>query len=96
MSEEEKEIVKPKEKNSDGFDYKILTTEAKISLIFQMLTDLETDLYGMQLQEPRVEDPNYVEWEYNVKTTIRDIAKMREKFDELGGNYDFNRMKKSD
>tara|TARA_B100000902_G_scaffold11033_1_gene13469 strand:- start:6969 stop:7226 length:258 start_codon:yes stop_codon:yes gene_type:complete len=78
------------------FKYKILTVEAKISILYQLLTELEQSLYQLSFDEPIVEDPNHPEWEYNYKSTILEINKLREEFDELGGNYDFNRMKKSD
>lgn len=84
------------EEQSEEFQYKILTTEAKISVLYQALTELETELYSMSLEEPMVEDPNHPEWEFNYKTTVLQINKYREEFDELGGNYDFNRMKSSD
>ena len=77
------------------FKYKILTVEAKISIIYQLLTELEQSLYQLSFYEPIVEDPNHPEWEYNYKSTILEINKLREEFDKLGGNYDFNRMKKS-
>ncbi len=93
MSEEE--IIQPEPENNE-FAYKILTVEAKISILYQQLTELESELYGLSLQEPIVEDPNHPEWEYNYRTTELQIYKYRKEFDELGGNYDFNRMKKSD
>ena len=81
------------EKNE--FDYKILTVEAKISILYQLLTELEQSLYQQSFDEPIVEDPSHPEWEYNYKSTVLEINKLREEFDKLGGNYDFNRMKKS-
>jgi len=84
------------EKKSNEFEYKILTPEAKISILYQQLTELESELYGISLQEPLVEDPSHPEWEYNYRTTVLEINKYRKEFEELGGNYDFNRMKKSD
>ena len=64
--------------------------------MYQALTELETEIYSTSLDEPIVEDPNHPEWEYNLKTLILQMEKYRKEFDELGGNYDFNRMKKSD
>lgn len=84
------------EQKSNEFDYKILTQEAKISILYQTLTELESELFSLSLDEPIVEDPNHPEWEYNYKSTEIQIKNMRKVFDELGGNYDFNRMKKSD
>jgi len=84
------------EEQSNEFDFKILTQEAKISIIYQTLTELETELFSLSLDEPIVEDPNHPEWEYNYKSTEISIRNLRKVFDELGGNYDFNRMKKSD
>jgi hypothetical protein len=84
------------EEKSEDFQFKILTPEAKISILYQSLTELESELYGMGLEEPLIEDPNHPEWEYNYKSTKLQIEKYRKEFDELGGNYDFNRMKKSD
>ena len=49
------------EEQSEEFQYKILTTEAKISVLYQALTELETELYSMSLEEPMVEDPNHPE-----------------------------------
>lgn len=80
---------------SEEIEYKILTTEAKISILYQALTELETEIYSTSLDEPIIEDPNHPEWEYNYKTLILQMDKYRKEFDELGGNYDFNRMKKS-
>ena len=54
MSEENTEQSK-----SDDFEFKILTKEAKLSLLYQMMQDLETDIYGYELQQPMEEDPNY-------------------------------------
>tara|TARA_Y100001937_G_C7072106_1_gene308920 strand:- start:175 stop:429 length:255 start_codon:yes stop_codon:yes gene_type:complete len=76
-------------------DFKILTTEAKISILYQALTELETEIYSTSLDEPIVEDPGHPEWEYNYKILILQMEKYRKEFEELGGNYDFNRMKKS-
>ena len=87
MSEEEQKY--------NEFDYKILTQEAKISILYQTLTELESELFSLSLDEPIVEDPNHPEWEYNYKSTEIQIKNMRKVFEELGGNYDFNRMKKS-
>ena len=84
------------EEKSEDFQFQILTPEAKISILYQSLTELESELYGMGLEEPLIEDPNHPEWEYNYKSTKLQIEKYRKEFDELGGNYDFNRMKKSD
>jgi hypothetical protein len=84
------------EQKSNEFDYKILTQEAKISILYQTLTELESELFSLSLDEPIVEDPNHPEWEYNYKSTEIQIKNMRKVFEELGGNYDFNRMKKSD
>ena len=80
---------------SEEIDYRILTVEAKISILYQALTELETELYSTSLDEPIIEDPNHPEWEYNFKTLILQMEKYRKEFEELGGNYDFNRMKKS-
>tara|TARA_B100001996_G_scaffold361676_1_gene328600 strand:+ start:704 stop:952 length:249 start_codon:yes stop_codon:yes gene_type:complete len=79
----------------ENFEYKILTTEAKISILLQMLTEIETEIYSLSLEEPLVEDPNHPEWEYNYKQAILEVEKLRKEFDGMGGNYDFNRMKKS-
>lgn len=84
------------EQKSNEFDFKILTQEAKISILYQTLTELESELFSLSLDEPIVEDPNHPEWEYNYKSTEIQIKNMRKVFEELGGNYDFNRMKKSD
>tara|TARA_B100000085_G_scaffold249375_1_gene245004 strand:+ start:211 stop:492 length:282 start_codon:yes stop_codon:yes gene_type:complete len=93
MSEEQE--IQPVQENI-AFEYKILTPEAKISILYQQLTELESQLYGLSLEEPIVEDPNHPEWEYNMKTTELQINKYRKEFEALGGNYDFNRMKSSD
>ena len=84
------------EEKEDSFIYKILTPEAKISILYQTLQELETELYSMSMEEQIVEDPNHPEWEYNYKTAILQIEKYRREFEQLGGNYDFNRMKRSD
>ena len=80
---------------SEKIEYKILTTEAKISILYQALTELETEIYSTSLDEPIIEDPSHPEWEYNYKSLILQMDKYRKEFEELGGNYDFNRMKKS-
>ena len=43
------------EENNE-FDYKILTVEAKISILYQLLTELEQSLYQQSFDEPIVED----------------------------------------
>jgi|TARA_Y100000114_G_scaffold39351_1_gene35021 hypothetical protein len=80
---------------SDEFDYKIITKEAKISILYQAMTELETEIFTTLLQQPIMEDPNYPEWEYNYKITLQELEKYRGIFEELGGNYDFNRVKKT-
>ena len=50
------------EEKEDSFIYKILTPEAKISVLYQTLQELETELYSMSMEEPIVEDPNHPEW----------------------------------
>lgn len=87
MSEENTEQSK-----SDDFEFKILTKEAKLSLLYQMMQDLETDIYGYELQQPMEEDPNYLEWEYNLKSAKKELMRLRVLFEELGGNYGFNRV----
>ena len=52
------------EENNE-FQYKILTTEAKISILYQLLTELEQSLYQQSFDEPIVDDPSHPEWEYN-------------------------------
>mgnify|MGYP003142449372 FL=1 len=84
MSEEE-----PK---SQEFEFMILTKEAKLSLLYQMMQDLETDIYGYTIQEPMEEDPNYLEWEYNLKSAKKELLRLRKLFEELGGNYNFNKV----
>tara|TARA_B100000287_G_C20597752_1_gene766796 strand:+ start:61 stop:309 length:249 start_codon:yes stop_codon:yes gene_type:complete len=81
--------------SEENFEYKILTVEAKISVLLQMLTELETEVYSLSLEEPAIEDPNHPEWEYNYKLSILETERLRKVFEELGGNYDYNRMKKS-
>ena len=41
---------------NNEFQYKILTTEAKISILYQLLTELEQSLYQQSFDEPIVED----------------------------------------
>ena len=53
MSEEQE--IQPVQENI-GFEYKILTPEAKISILYQQLTELESQLYGLSLEEPIVEE----------------------------------------
>ena len=42
------------EEKSEDFQFKILTPEAKISILYQSLTELESELYGMGLEEPLI------------------------------------------
>lgn len=92
MSEEEQPTISDK---AEDFEYLILTPEAKISILYSMLTDLETQLYQYSFEEPLLEDPNHPEWEFNYKSLMLEVNRLRTEFDKLGGNYDFNRMKKS-
>ncbi len=38
------------EEKSEDFQFKILTPEAKISILYQSLTELESELYGQSLK----------------------------------------------
>lgn len=77
----------------EQFEYKLFSDSMKRQFLLSQMFQAEVELFGLSIDSYDPAHPDYDEWKYSLDTTIQNINKLRQQYEDLGGSYEMSELK---
>tara|TARA_B100000902_G_C26903810_1_gene713426 strand:+ start:217 stop:474 length:258 start_codon:yes stop_codon:yes gene_type:complete len=78
---------------SEKYDFKIFNNALKKEFLLNQIFELEVQLFGLHVAEVPDGHPEFVDWKYAFDECLKQLNKIRNKYEELGGDYDIQEIR---